>query len=113
MYAVAFDLTIEVLKVEYPNDSYPNAYREIEKVLVKYGFTRQQGSVFFGNESVTPVTTVLAVQELATTYDWFSKAVRDIRMLRIEENNDLMPAIYAAVGVGKQTSLDLQGFSEV
>jgi virulence-associated protein VapD len=38
-------------------------------------------------------TTVLAVQEVSKRYSWFRVAVRDIRMLRIEENNDLMPAV--------------------
>jgi virulence-associated protein VapD len=38
---------------------------------------------------------VLAVQDLAKSYAWFSPSVRDIRMLRIEDNNDLMPAVAA------------------
>ena len=32
-------------------------------------------------------------------YDWFAPSVRDIRMLRIEDNNDLMPAIEFAVNL--------------
>ncbi|EFX0967648.1 virulence factor, partial [Citrobacter freundii] len=28
---------------------------------------------------------------------WFAPSVQDIRMLRIEENNDLMPAVRKAV----------------
>jgi virulence-associated protein VapD len=42
---------------------------------------------------VDAVACVLAVQELASRYDWFTPSVRDIRMLRIEENNNLMPAV--------------------
>jgi virulence-associated protein VapD len=30
---------------------------------------------------------------LAKRYPWFAPSVRDIRMLRIEENNNLMPAV--------------------
>ena len=30
------------------------------------------------------------VQDLAEEFDWFVPSLRDIRMLRIEENNDLM-----------------------
>jgi virulence-associated protein VapD len=34
--------------------------------------------------------------ELAGSLPWFAASVRDIRMLRIEEVNDLMPAIQQA-----------------
>jgi virulence-associated protein VapD len=33
------------------------------------------------------------VQRMATRFPWFTPAVRDIRMLRIEENNDLKAAL--------------------
>jgi len=93
MYAIAFDLDTEELQRQYPSPSWQNAYRDVRDALFEYGFTWQQGSVQFGGADVTPVTCVLAVQELARRYDWFSGSVRDIRMLRIEENNDLSPAI--------------------
>jgi virulence-associated protein VapD len=35
----------------------------------------------------------MAVQEVQRRHTWFGKAVIDIRMLRIEENNDLLPVI--------------------
>ena len=40
----------------------------------------------------------MAAQELATRYDCFQPSVRDIRMLRIEDNNDLAPAIARVTG---------------
>jgi len=95
MYAIAFDLDTQTLKDTYPVESFNNAYMDIRKVLEKIGFDWQQGSVYFGNESVDAVTCVLAVQQLRQTYSWLAASVRDIRMLRIEENNDLMPAIEA------------------
>lgn len=97
MYAIAFDLDTEVLKKAYHNPSWQNAYEDIRRVLEKHHFERQQGSVYFGDaEKVDPVRCVLAVQDLTRTYDWFAGAVADIRMLRIEENNDLGPAIEEA-----------------
>jgi virulence-associated protein VapD len=36
---------------------------------------------------------VLAIQDVARDCSWFSELVRDVRMLRIEENNGLLPAI--------------------
>lgn len=93
MYAIAFDLNTAALDAEYPGDSSNNAYPEIGRVLDKHGFNKQQGSVYFGGEGVTAVDCVLAVQDVARTYRWFSKTVvRDIRMLRIEDDNDLSVA---------------------
>jgi virulence-associated protein VapD len=92
MYAIAFDMDIESLKLNY-GDPYNNAYSEIGKVLQRNGFTRQQGSVYFGNENINAVTCVLAVIEVSKLLPWFATSVRDIRMLRIEELNDLMPAV--------------------
>jgi virulence-associated protein VapD len=92
IYAIAFDMDIESLKLNY-GDPYNNAYSEIGKVLQRNGFTRQQGSVYFGNENINAVTCVLAVIEVSKLLPWFATSVRDIRMLRIEELNDLMPAV--------------------
>lgn len=92
VYAIAFDMDIESLKQTY-GDPYNNAYAEIRKVLGGHGFTPQQGSVYFGNSNINAVTCVLAVQDLSRRFPWFAASVRDIRMLRIEEFNDLLPAI--------------------
>ncbi len=94
MYAVAFGLDIEILKQTY-GDPYNNACGEIKKILHDRGFDWQQGSVYFGNpEVVNAVTCVVAINELSKTLPWFAASVRDIRMMRIEENNDLMPGIH-------------------
>lgn len=92
-YAIAFDLDTDTLKKSYPNDSWNNAYGDIRKTLEPIGFTWQQGSVYFGDEKINAVTCVLAAQELSKKYAWFKASVRDIRMLRIEEMNDLSPAL--------------------
>jgi virulence-associated protein VapD len=99
MYAIAFDLDTTELAVLHPatGESWKKAYREIKDALGKHGFERQQGSVYFGDENVTSVTCVLAVQDLAYKFSWFAEAVRDIRMLRIEEHNDLSIAIPSKV----------------
>ena len=94
MYAVAFDLDTETLSQTYGSPSYNNAYADIRKFLQSKGFDWQQGSVYFGNpDKVDAVKCVLAIQELSKMFAWFSASVRDIRMLRIEENNDLRPAL--------------------
>ncbi|ENA7730652.1 virulence factor [Escherichia coli] len=97
MYAIAFDLDQDILQKTYHVPSYQNAYGDIKKALEAHGFTRQQGSVYFGDVSrVDAVTCVLAVMDIAKNHLWFAPAVQDIRMLRIEENNDLMPAVRKA-----------------
>jgi virulence-associated protein VapD len=93
MYAIVFDLDTSTLENTYPNSSWRNAYADVRRILEQRGFDWQQGSTYFGNDGVTAVDCVLAVQELKRTYNWFQPAVRDIRMLRIEENNDLAPAL--------------------
>lgn len=93
-YAIAFDLDTTVLQELYPNKrSWQNAYGDVKKTLVGLGFNHQQGSVYFGNSEITAVSCVLAAQKLSQTYAWFKPAVSDIRMLRIEEMNDLQPAL--------------------
>jgi virulence-associated protein VapD len=95
LYAITFDMDIDSLKLNY-GDSYNNAYAEIRRVLQKQGFNLQQGSVYFGGENINAVTCVLAAIELSRVLPWFAASVRDIRMLRIEEFNDLMPAVQQA-----------------
>jgi virulence-associated protein VapD len=95
VYAISFDMDIDSLRLHY-GDPYNNAYAEIRKVLQKQGFNWQQGSVYFGGPEINAVTCVLATIELSRTLPWFSSSVRDIRMLRIEEFNDLMPAVQQA-----------------
>jgi virulence-associated protein VapD len=95
MYAIAFDLDTNTMKALYPGQSWNNGYVEIKNELARFGFSRQQGSVYFGNATVSAVDAVLATQHLAKTIPWFGQTVRDIRMLRIEDDNDLAPAIEA------------------
>lgn len=92
VYAIAFDMDIESLRANY-GDPYNSADLEIRRILEKHGFRWQQGSVYFGGEEINAVTCVLAAQDLSKSLPWFAACVRDIRMLRIEEFNDLMPAL--------------------
>jgi virulence-associated protein VapD len=96
MYAITFDLDTQILEQSYGGPSWRNAYAEIRNALARHGFDWQQGSVYFGDERVNAVTCVIAIQDLTRQFPWFRPSVRDIRMLRIEENNDLGPAIEAA-----------------
>lgn len=93
VYAISFDLDTKQLEALYPNASWQNAYADVRRFLERKGFEWKQGSVYFGDETVDAVTCVLTTQQMAAEFAWFTPSVRDIRMLRIEENNDLGQAI--------------------
>ena len=93
MYAVLFDLDTNCLNENYDGKAYNNTYKLVKDFMLKNGFEWKQGSVYFGGPKIDAVTCVLTVQKLANEYPWFSTCCKDIRMLRIEENNDLLPAI--------------------
>ncbi len=99
MYAISFDLDTKVLQQSYPSPSWQNAYADIGKFLRERGFDHQQGSVYFGDDTIDVVRCQLTVQEMTIEFDWFAPSVRDIRMLRIEDNNDLRPAIDLALSM--------------
>ena len=98
VYAIAFDMDIEHLRLHY-GDPYNNAYLEIRRVLEEHQFQWQQGSVYFGGPAVTAATVMVAVIDLTTQLPWFAASVLDIRMLRIEELNDLMPVVQRVAGL--------------
>ena len=98
VYAIAFDTDVEQLRVHY-GDPYNNAYLEIRPVLERHQFQWQQGSMNFGGPSVTAASVMVAVIDLSTQLPWFAAAARDIRMLRIEELNDLMPVFQRVAGL--------------
>jgi len=98
VYAIAFDMDIEQLRLHF-GDPYNNAYLAIRRILERHQFTWQQGSVYFGGPTVTAATVMIAVIDLTTQLAWFAAAVRDIRMLRIEELNDLMPVVQRVAGL--------------
>jgi virulence-associated protein VapD len=74
-------------------DAWKTCYGRIETVLKSHGFSRTQGSLYFGDANSNAVTCITAVQDLDARFMWFGKIVRDLRMLRIDEDNDLLPAL--------------------
>ena len=98
MYAIVFDLDPDVLSETYPAHTYTNVYSDIKRALASHGFTQMQGSAYFGNAAkVDAVSCVLAVMDIAEKYTWFALSVKNIRMLRIEDNADLMPAVQKTI----------------
>jgi virulence-associated protein VapD len=75
---------------------FDDASDEIAAILERRNFRRRSENLYFGGGEANAVTCVLAAMDLARSLPWFVSAVRDIRMLRIEELNDLMPALQQA-----------------
>jgi virulence-associated protein VapD len=94
IYAIGVDLDNEAVRQNYGEPYWANI--EIRRVLERHGFNWQQGSVYFGGKEINAVTCVLAAMDLSRSLPWFAASVRDIRMMRIEELNDLMPAVQQA-----------------
>jgi virulence-associated protein VapD len=92
VYAIAFDIDTIVAE-RVMGDTWKSCYGMIERGLAPHGFVRQQGSLFFGNASTNAVSCIKAVQDLDAKYAWFGRIVKDLRMLRIDEDNDLLPAL--------------------
>lgn len=94
MQAIVFDIDTLAAKEHSPyGENWRQVYNDIRLFLEDYGFENQQGSLYFGDENTSPVDTVMITIELGVTYPYLRKCVRDIRQLRIEENNNLMPAL--------------------
>ena len=101
VYAIAFDLDTATAE-RLCGSSWRGCYEKIRLILREYGFARQQGSVYFGTEESDAVQCVMAVQECDRRFAWFAQTVRDLRMLRVDEDNDLMPAIGNRLRLGDE-----------
>ena len=87
MYAIAFDLTIDDLKLHY-GDPYNNAYFEIKDVLKKAGFEWTQGSVYLSISTESNLANVYRAINSLSKITWFKKSVRDIRAFKVEDWSD-------------------------
>lgn len=74
---------------------------QIASVFAEHGFGSVQGSVYFGDEDSDAVKCVMAVQDMDRRHAWFGRVVKDLRMLRVDENNDLLPALSNELRLGK------------
>jgi virulence-associated protein VapD len=100
VYAIAFDIDTQAAE-RVMGDTWKTCYGAIERGLAAHGFRRMQGSLYFGTPESNAVTCVLAVRDLDDRYAWFGRIVKDLRMLRIDEDNDLLPALNTRLRLGQ------------
>jgi virulence-associated protein VapD len=72
----------------------------VRRVLEGHQFQWQQGNMYLGGPAATAASVMVAVIDLTAQLPWLAAAVRDVRMLRIEELNDLMPVVRRVAGLG-------------
>ncbi|WP_157602320.1 virulence factor [Sphingomonas sp. PR090111-T3T-6A] len=93
VYAITFDLDGKIAEAMCGANWRGTCYAKIQTVFAEHGFGRVQGSVYFGDQDSDAVRCVLAVQDVDRRFAWFGRAVKDLRMLRVDENNDLLPLL--------------------
>lgn len=87
MFAIAFDLKIDILKKVY-GDPYNKAYDEIRQELEAVGFEWTQGSVYINNSNKNGLAVVYKAINRLSRIDWFKQSVRDIRAFKVEDWSD-------------------------
>lgn len=69
--------------------TWDKAILDLKKEFELTGFNHVTGNMYM-DKNKNPVDCVLAVQHISNTTPWFSTAVRDIRMMRIESSEDML-----------------------
>ncbi|PUD05235.1 endoribonuclease VapD [Helicobacter pylori] len=87
MYALAFDLKIEILKKEY-GEPYNKAYDDLRQELELLGFENTQGSVYVNYSKENTLAQVYKAINKLSQIEWFKKSVRDIRTFKVEDFSD-------------------------
>lgn len=91
MYAIAFDLKIDILRLRY-SVKYNGAYDEIRRILNSSGFKRIQGS-FYTNDSNECLVNIHEVINNLSRLSWFRESIGNLKVFRIEEYADFTNTI--------------------
>jgi virulence-associated protein VapD len=86
MFAIAFDMSVKLLKEHY-GEPYNNAYYEIGVLLKEYDFYNTQGSVYLTPKN--EIGTLFEAIDALSDVEWFVKSVRDVRAFRVEDWSNL------------------------
>jgi virulence-associated protein VapD len=100
-YAICIDLDPGVLAQIY-GPGWETAYTDVTRFLAEHGFVRRYGTVYFGDGTIVAVHCMMVVQQLALQFAWFAPAASDVRMIRIEGNNDMRAAMELAVNAQRR-----------
>jgi virulence-associated protein VapD len=97
-YVLTIDLDGDKLAAAAPNLDIGAARVHVRRLMEERGFTCRQDTVFIGNDDLRSKECIKAVIELGVRLPWFRAAARDIRMLQVAEDEDLIEFLgYAPV----------------
>jgi len=83
VFAIAFDLDINVLDEEHPENAL-HAYGDITRTLRSFGLYRAFGNLYLADDDENMSNLFNALRALKE-YPWFASAVRDIHAFRVEQ----------------------------
>lgn len=101
MYAIVFDLNTDALKKSL-GESYNNVYKDVRQFLAGRGFSHQQGSLYYGDETVTSNAPALTVFDMARKFSWLRDCVSDIRVLQLLDSDSLKPWVDRGAVLGRE-----------
>lgn len=91
-YGILLILDFNKLQQDYNIEDF-TALLEIESILyVEYGFKAYSKCLYISEEA-NAVDCIVAVTKLVKKFNWFKPCIKSIRLLRIEENTDLLSGI--------------------
>lgn len=76
---IAFDMDTKQLEKYYGSDNWQNAYKDIGALLHKFGFTREQGSVYDSQYAMNEKELGNIIDSLCYKLEWFGYCVKSIR----------------------------------
>lgn len=91
MFMIVIDLYDEVL--ENQSKEIDVVYETISSFLSRRGFTKLRDGVYLSDKDVNAVSATVAVEELAFRRKWFALTIKSAKLLRVEEESDLIDAI--------------------
>lgn len=83
---IVFDIDTHCLEENYHNQSWRNAYADINKILKKHGFTNIQGTVYLSDAGVRQAHGTLALQEIAARFEWFHPCASNIQFYELKDD---------------------------
>lgn len=91
-FAIAYEFNEKMLKLNC-GASYNEAADEFESHLYDWGFTNKQGSVVYGDNTVTMVSSVVVMVEASKKFKWLDSSLEYARVLQLINSDNLKPAL--------------------
>jgi virulence-associated protein VapD len=83
---IVFDLDTKCLENSYRNNSWRNAYSDIQRVLSRHRFNNIQGTVYLSEVGVRQAHGTLALQDVAIKFPWFEKCVSNVQFYDLADD---------------------------